>query len=500
MNALFRPIHWLFAALFLAAAILVVTGARDYASSFNDGSRLASIEAIVDYHTFAIDQSIFAAPGSSHPPPGHHPYIIIKTHPDYHLYIVLHSPQEGGADVILPDSYDNELHERGTLDKIYVRGHFYSDKPLLPSVLLGGFYELAQQLFGLRAHDQPEAFTYLMTLLGCGLPYLIAIAATARTSRLLGLSPWLSLALTASFAFCTVGPAYTCQLNGHMMQLGVASLVFMLLADLARASAASLPVGKFLLLGVLCGFGYAVEQPTGGLLLAGTGLVLLYRRPHIATALLFGLAALPFLIAHHAISYSIGGTLRPIGQVPEFFAYQGSAFKAEDLTGNWNHKNFGWFLLYAGGLIYSDRGFLPSNIPLFLLVPGSVILVRRLRTDRPEMWLAGLWALVVWLVFATLSTNYSGSCCSVRWFVPLLAAGYYLLALLLRERPNLVPDFLLLSACGLILAAEMWWEGTWAYLFLTFWPMQGLALFSWAVYRLWRWRWPRLRTNRVATA
>ena len=43
-----------------------VLSARPYAGSWNDGSRLAAVESLVDYHTWAIDDSIFVRNGRSH--------------------------------------------------------------------------------------------------------------------------------------------------------------------------------------------------------------------------------------------------------------------------------------------------------------------------------------------------------------------------------------------------------------------------------------------------
>lgn len=458
MTAIFRRTDWLFAAVFLAAGTLAACP-KPYAASDNDSSRLATVEALVDYHTLAIDHTVYVPPGSVHAPPNHRPFFVRPTGDDGHK------------------------HERGTMDKLFINGHFYSDKPMVPAFVLAGPYWVAEHFFGLRARERPDAFAVLMTLLMSGLPYVIAVAAVARTGRLLGLPSRLNLLLTASFAFATVAAAYTRQLNGHSPLLAVAALVFMLLADFPRDPAAPPPWGRLLLLGLLNGFGYAIEQPTGGLLLGGTGLVLLWRRPRLTTALLYGLAVLPGVVGHQSIGYVLAGTLRPLNQNPEYFQYAGSEFGPDNMTGVWNHKSFGWFLWYAVRLLYSERGFLPANVPLWLLAPGLLILLRRIRVERPELWLAVLWPLGVWLVFAALSTNYSGSSCSVRWFVPLLAAGYYLLALLLRERPDLAPDLLILSICGAVLAAEMWWEGPWAYDFYTYWPVQVLAALTWAAYR-----------------
>jgi hypothetical protein len=90
-------------------------------------------------------------------------------------------------------------------------------------------------------------------------------------------------------------------------------------------------------------------------------------------------------------------------------------------------------------------------------------------------------------LYAALSNNYAGVCCSVRWFVPLLAPAYYLLALLLRQYPTYRWDFFVLSGWGLALGGLMWWFGPWMrHLVPWFWPLQAAALLSWFACRFWR--------------
>src|SRR5262245_37474536 len=100
------------------AILLAVLGSRDHAGGWNDGSRLATVEALVDHGTLAIDRSTFVWPPQD---PQRNPY-----HPD---------------DVI--------LFIRGTLDKLWINGHFYSDKSPVPALLMAGEYWLAQRLTGL---------------------------------------------------------------------------------------------------------------------------------------------------------------------------------------------------------------------------------------------------------------------------------------------------------------------------------------------------------------
>jgi len=58
-----------------AAIAIAMVSARNYAGSWNDGSRLATIESLVDYRTLAIDHSIFVQVPSGGDPsvPGPYP-------------------------------------------------------------------------------------------------------------------------------------------------------------------------------------------------------------------------------------------------------------------------------------------------------------------------------------------------------------------------------------------------------------------------------------------
>jgi hypothetical protein len=91
------------------------------------------------------------------------------------------------------------------------------------------------------------------------------------------------------------------------------------------------------------------------------------------------------------------------------------------------------------------------------------------------------------MAYAAASSNYSGLCCSIRWFVPLLAPGYYVLGLFLREFPRYLRDFLVLSGCGAVCAGLMWWEGPWMkHAVPFFWAIQAAALLGCLV--CWGWR------------
>jgi hypothetical protein len=457
------------ALLAVGAAAFALAAAVPYAGSPNDGSRLATVEALVDHHTLAIDDSIFVRP-----PP--------RTAPREKLPYPVHWK-------ILPDT--------GTVDKLRVNGRFYSDKPPAPALFMAGLYQALQWTTGLKASDRADLFCWAMTVGSSGLAYVLSVWGTFQFGLALRLGRWTALLLALSLGFSTVATIYVCQVNNHILQLGLAVLLFWQAARLAEAPGAAAGAWRLAAIGALAGVGYAIEQASGALLLAGAVAVVGWYRRSWRAAAVAACAALPWVVLHHAVTYSFAHTLRPIGAVPEFFDYPGSEFHAGNLTGLWNHASLAAFADYSWRLLFGGRGFVQSNVPLLLALPAGLLLAWRPRPERPLLWLGASWAAGTWLVYAALSTNYSGVCCSVRWFVPLLAPAYLALAVLLRDHPAYRLDLLLLSAWGARLAWLMWDDGPWGYALWVendaFWLVQSWALATWAACRAacWAWAWRR---------
>jgi hypothetical protein len=450
------------AAVLALAVVVALVSARPYAGSWNDGSRLATVECLVDYHTLAIEDSIF-----------------------------VRVPLQGEAAAGSPYPADEPaLLEHGTLDKLFVQGHFYSDKSPVPALLMAVLYQGLQACSGRTARQDPAGFCYAMTVATSGLAYVVAVWCVFRLGLLLGLSQPLRLALTGSFALATVALPYSRHANNHILLLAVAAALVLKLATLATPTTEGrTPSRSLFALGSLAGLGYSIDLAAGPLLLLCTLGVVLYRGRHVRAGARFVLAALPWVALHHAVNFSTGGTWKPANAVPDYFQWPGCPFTAESLTGSWQHPSISHFLLYAGGLLAGKRGFLGHNMPLFLALPGLFLLLRRHPQARPELLFAGCWSAGTWLAYALTSTNSSGLCCSVRWFVPLLAPGYYVLALCLRYSGPARALFAVLSGWGAVLATLMWWYGPWMkHMVPFFWPIQGAALVSAGVVRVWQLR------------
>ena len=436
------------ALVMLIAAAVAVIGARPYAGAWNDGSRLAAVECLVDHGTLAIDDSIFVLV-----PPADEPAAA--------------QPFRGVA------------NGKGTLDKLLIDGHFYSDKSPVPTLLLAIVYKILQLFSGLVARVQPGVFCWCMTVASSGVAYVVAAVCVFRMGKVVGLTlPW-RLFLTGSFALATVAVVYVQHVNNHMLLLGVAAAFMLQASQLAEAA----PWWRLALLGGLAGLAYAIDLGAGPALLVCTGLLVIWQagRPLVGGAW-FVLGALPWLAVHHAVNFAVGGTFGPANAVVEYFQWPGCPFNAATLTGGWHHPDIASFGVYAIALLFGKRGFVGHDLPLFLLVPALWLLLRQRSREWPVLWLALAWSAGTWLVYAASSRNYSGANCGIRWLVPLLAPGYYAIALVLVRWPRWRAGFAVLTAAGAVLMAIAWGYGPWiSHMVPGFWPIQIAALAGWAV-------------------
>src|SRR5487761_1480176 len=369
--------------LIVLASLVAAASARDYAGGWNDGSRLASVESLVDRHTLVIDGSIFVrSPATARAPNPHSP----------------------GDD--LPRT-------QGTKDKLLIRGHYYSDKSPLPAFWLAAWYQLLQWSTGLEAREQPRLFCYLMTVVSSGLAYVASIWSVWRLACRKGLPAATCLFLSTSLGLATVALPYIRHVNNHILLLAIVSLLLLVRDHLAAPRSAAAPwtsdAGPWTFsAGTLTGAGYTFDLGLGPILVLSTTVLVAFRTRNIAAITCFTLGALPWLAAHHWVNYKMGGTLGPANSVAEYLAWPGSPFNTQNMTGGWAHRDAGHFVLYALALLFGKHGFVNYNLPLFLSLVGLAVLLRRRSAEVPEIVFATALAGGGWLLYAALSNNYSG--------------------------------------------------------------------------------------------
>jgi hypothetical protein len=434
----------------LVAFGIAAVGAKPYAGSWNDGSRLAVVESLLDRGTLSIDDSVFCKPP---------PRLIEAGIPPY-------DPERPG------------LLALGTFDKLFVHGHYYSDKPAVVSYLMAAMYQPLMWLGIPSPGARPDVFCYLMTLLTSGLGYAVAVGCLWTLGRRVGLDPGWRLIWLAAFALSTYAPTYTQQVNNGAMQLGVVGAICMLMM---RNRPWTFP--SLLGLGLLVGLGFNLDFGSGPPLVALILALVVRQTRSIRLTLGFALGVVPWIAAGIGINYAIGGVWKPINMYPEHFQFPGSPFTEDNLTGFFRHEPLDQFL-YAAGMLLGKKGFWNHNLPLLLLGVTGWSIFKKQFAGRKELATMLGWCAATWLMYAVLSNNMGGECCSVRWFVPFLAPGFWWLAIVLRDRPDRRAEFASLAVWGLLLSALMWWKGPWTTRMTPLlWPVTGAALTSWGVVR-----------------
>jgi hypothetical protein len=450
--------------LAVGAFALAAVGAKPFATSWNDGSRLASVEALVERGSFCIDGTVFLEPSA-----------------------------DRFATAAPPYDPDNALLRRGTLDKLLINGRYYSDKPPLVSVPLAVAYRGLMVLGLPKPSERPDVFAWAVCVLLSGTGYAVAVGCMWALGKRAGLSPGWRFAWLATFALGTVLPTYTRSANNHVAQLGAVAAVCVLLCRIAdRTAEGRTAWGSLLGVGFVAGFAYNLDFGIGPPLVLAVLAAAALRTRRLLPVVVCGLGMLPCVAAGHAINFVIGGDwLRPLNMHPEYLAWPGSPFDTT-MTGVLRPRPVAQ-ALYTLDLLFGKKGFLTHNPPLLLAVAAGVLVLRRAPRDPREQLTHGAWCVVGWLMYGVLSKNHGGACVSIRWFVPFLVPGFWLLAKVLAERPTFRRDFVALAAWGLVLSASAWTVGPWWMRIVPgYWWVFGGSLITWGLVRYFA---PRAKTE-----
>ncbi len=237
--------------VFLVAFALCALLTKAHATGWNDGSRIATIDALTANHTFAIDGSPFAA---------------------------------------------------GLGDEIRFRGTTYSDKPPLLPLLAAGVATMVVP-FGITLRHAPGTTIYLATLLTVGLAFAIGCVYAYAFGRLLGYDRRLAAAVAALTGAGTLALPYATVLANHV-PCGAAGMAGAYHLVRAREGAAA----HAALAGALFGLAYAFDA--AGVVFGVTAAVLLWGAP-LRNWLVCAAAGAPFVALQFAYNLRISGSLLP---------------------------------------------------------------------------------------------------------------------------------------------------------------------------------------------
>ena len=352
----------------LVALALVTTHAAP--GSWNAASRIATVQSLVESHTFVIDNSVFI----------------------------------------------------GTGDKVFIGGHFYSDKPPIPSVLGAAVYwPLYHAGFGL--HLGSSLPYYLVTLLTVRLFWLLGTLAFFSSLAYTDLDVEKRLLATVALGLGSLYFSWSSTYNSHALAASFLGIGFYFLLRARFEATVSLNLGLAAFFLSLAG---TADVPTGIFYI----LFLLYvlHDPRLRAGIIFYLLPLlTTLLPALAITYSIHHSIVPVQIVASYFQYPGSPWVGTDqLSGV--HSNSAQFALgYAFSALVGPKGFLLYDPIIAIALWGLVRVIREKGHFFYEgiAVAAGSAAVVLYYLFAT--NNYGGWSYSIRWFVPLLPLLFFFL-------------------------------------------------------------------------
>ena len=338
-------------------------------NGWNEASRMALTQSLVEQHSFQIDESVFVGGG----------------------------------------------------DKVFINSHYYSDKPPMPSLLAAVVYAPLYHS-GLTLDFGWSLSYYLIILLTIKLFWIFSVLAFRRALKFTSAKEADIPLLLLVYAFASLAFSWSTTFNNHSLagsSLMIAFMFYLSAREKGKPFAA-------LCSGLFFGLAATMDMPTGIFLLGFGSLVLMKWKIHKLSGM-FWLGALCPLLVHFSINFSIGGTLLPLQIIPEYFIFEGSTWENSASLSGVKANSLLPTLKYAILSLVGPKGFLLYN-PLFPVL--VVLLVRTLRAGhflKNESLVILIGSLILMTYYFVFSSNFGGWSYSIRWFIPLLPLLYFYL-------------------------------------------------------------------------
>jgi hypothetical protein len=400
--------RWFGLVLLVAFLLFWALMAKVHTHSWQEESRMATVQALVEQCTFIIDHTEFNRTG----------------------------------------------------DKVLVNGHFYSDKTPLLSVMAAGAYSILHNAFGLTLDPTicvPDedgaacrAFTptgtrftafYWLTLLFIGGSASLLVVLFWRAMLQAGASGALATALAVALGLASPIAPYSIVFAGHVPAALCLFAGFMLLAMYSKVEAsaglrsrqvaspanASNPVSagsgwRFFWAGFLISLAANIDL-TLAIFIAAFGLWVLFTRWPLRALLSYVLGALiPFALSA-VINFWAAGTIVPLYFDPNAYDFVGTVLNTT-VGGTSGFYSWEFGARYAYDMFVGQRGLFAFTPMLIFALLGMFTALRRRR--QRGLLLTLLLGSLVFAAYLILRTdNFGGLAWGTRWFVPLVPLWWY---------------------------------------------------------------------------
>ena len=290
-------------------------------TTWNDESRMGTIQALVESHTFIIDHTEFVSTG----------------------------------------------------DKVFVDGHFYSDKPPLPAIL-GAMVYCPLYHLGLRLHGGNSLSYYFITLFTVSLFWLLGTLAFFQSLKFTGLDGERRLLAGVALSLGTIYFSWSTTFNNHEIAASFLAIGF---CFLLKAKHENFGNRDLAFAGTFLSLAGAADMPTG--IFFAMFLVYVLRDSSLRKRVLFYLLPLVVTVLPTlAINYSIHHSIMPLQIYRSYFEYPGSPWIGSDQLSGMVANDLTFSASYAFLTLFGPKGFLIYN-PLVLVASWGLVQAIRQR-------------------------------------------------------------------------------------------------------------------------
>lgn len=253
--------------------------------------------------------------------------------------------------------YLEESQFRGTRDKVFRDGHFYSHQaPLLAAMVSPVYFVLHKA--GLRLSNSAKVSPALILFVWFtnGLAFAATVMLLHRALLAAGTERTLALVAAGILPLGTWLFPYAVVTNNHGIS---AMLLALACCTLLEAELEGPTESRAIVLGASLGLMTAFEVlPIVSFVPAAAIFLWLQRERWNRTHyMLLALWLLTPLAAHALLNIKITGDIIPAGFHTEMFQFEGTTFTAEELTGSVKHGTVAALLTYAGQALLWGKGY-----------------------------------------------------------------------------------------------------------------------------------------------
>lgn len=363
--------------IFILFMLLFAISTKRSVSSWNDASRMATIQSLVEQQTLIIDDTAF----------------VDKT----------------------SDTY-------------VFRGHTYSSKP--PALaIIGALVYAPMYLAGITFDRDPTLPYFLITLLTIGTISALGLVFfwKMQVDEFRVDVEWAKITTFVAGTGTLVLP-YSTVFNSHAVGGALVLIGFYYAFKGSIRSETRHAIFSGLLLAL------AGSVDTTCLIFLPFALLIFLRRS-LRDALRFAAACTPIVVFYFGANLILSGSLLPPTLNAPLRSLPGSAFSGENLSGLTSHATLADGLVYAFHMLIGNRGLFSHTPILLFAIPGVVLAYRLRRSQLPYSdTLLLVLACCLFIGLAILRTNnYGGDSFGVRWFATIMLILFLPIAFLSEE-------------------------------------------------------------------